>query len=88
MWAYTPPSLGRTIAEEWIAANDCSFVDSIMIAENSLTVTSRSVVRRPGITIKLNRQWDLAADLAEAVSSLRRALEPRRLRVRRNVRSC
>jgi hypothetical protein len=76
IWNYNASSLGRTVAEEWIAANDCAILETITIAENSLVVTGPSARGRSGITITLNRQWDLGADLAEAVATIRQRLGP------------
>ncbi|HEY7625494.1 MAG TPA: hypothetical protein VH761_00445 [Ilumatobacteraceae bacterium] len=86
VWGYRPSSLGRTVAEEWIAANDCSIVERIVIGEHSLSVTSHGATRR-AVTIRIDRQWDLAADLSEALTVLRAELAPPRLRARRWVRS-
>lgn len=87
VWGYRPSSFGRSIAEEWIAADDCGNVDRIAIAERSLSITSRGAARRPAVTIRINRQWDLAADLGEEMRALHAEIAPRRIRARRWVKS-
>jgi hypothetical protein len=71
VWGYTPSSYDRTIAEEWIAANDCSFVDILAIGEASLAASVEAAPTRRAVTVRIKRHWDLGADLAEAINGLR-----------------
>jgi hypothetical protein len=74
-WGYTPNSYDRTIADEWAAACSCRSVHDIEIGEHAVSVTARRPVDGRPVTVKLKRQWDLAADLSEAVSALQPQLE-------------
>ena len=74
-WDYVPPSFDRQIADEWIAACSCALVDAVGIAEHEVSFTGRRAADGHAVTVKVKRQWDLAADLSEGVASLRRHLE-------------
>jgi hypothetical protein len=74
-WGYPPNSFDRQIADEWVAACACRLIDDVNIAEHDVSLTGRRAADGHAVTVTVKRHWDLAADLSEAVSGLRRRLE-------------